>query len=340
MKHQRLLKYPILIAIFIIIVFIFLWLADLVADKLLTKPQPLYGLTFSTYYTRQLGLDPQEVYLATLKDLKAKNLRIPIYWNEVEKEEGKFDFGEIDQLFDQAWDTDIKIILAIGYKVPRWPECFAPDWSTDLEDRKMQEKILTLVKATVNHFKDRPEIVAWQVENEPFLNFGLCRMFDESFLKQEVEIVRALDSRPVILTDSGELSLWVTAMKHSDVLGTSLYRIVWNPIFGFFRYPFPPLYYNLKAFLTQKLFAPSTRGVFVSELQAEPWSSGKHLAQTPLTEQIKLFSLKDFQDVVEFTSKTRIKDQYFWGNEWWYWMKKQGYPQYWDFAKKLFHSPI
>lgn len=336
MKPKTLFKYSSTSLALIISLFLLFWLADLAVNALSSPTQPSYGVTFSTFYSRQLGLDITETYQAIISDLKVKKIRLPVYWNEVEKTPGEFNFQLYDKLLDLAKDQGIKVILVIGYKVPRWPECFAPSWGKNWSKEQYQAQIRKLLETEVDHFQRRDSIVAWQVENEPLLNFGVCQMFDKQFLEEEVNLVRSKDPRPIILTDSGELGLWVTALQSSDIMGTSLYRTVYAPIFGFFRYPFPPLYYRLKATLTQIVFAPDSWGVFISELQAEPWSPQKHLSQTPIPNQIRLFSLKDLQRTVEFTTKTHIKEQLFWGVEWWYWMKTQGYPEYWDFAKKLF----
>ncbi len=330
--------------------YIFFWTADFFFSTPATNLT--YGVTFSPLYAEQLGLDPQSVYQSLLTDLQVKHLRIPVNWDRVEKSPGKYDFSEYDKMLDEARVENAQVILAIGYKVPRWPECTPPAWASSSQ-KVLEEQIKAYLQASVEHFKNltfgqnlatasglknQPVIVAWQVENEPLLPFGNCQIFGDNFLEQEVNLVKAADSRPVVLTDSGELGMWVTAMKYSDLMGTSLYRVVWNPIFGYFTYPLPPLYYNLKARVTQALFAPLSHGVFVSELQAEPWSPGKPITKVAIPDQIKGFSLPDFQNVIKFTAKTEISEQYLWGVEWWYYMKENGHPEYWNFAKTLFHQ--
>ena len=100
----------------------------------------------------------------------------------------------------------------------------------------------------------------------------------------------------------------------------------------------PKEFYRLKAYLTQKIFAPDSSGVFISELQAEPWTSTTPLHQMPVSEQIQNFSITDFRDIVAFTAQTAISEQYLWGVEWWYFMKEKGHSEYWDYAKGLFKN--
>ena len=86
-----------------------------------------------------------------------------------------------------------------------------------------------MLEKTVNHFKDRSEIIYWQVENEPLLDiFGICPKSDIEFLQKEVDLVRSLDDRKIIITASGEASFWERESKISDIFGTTLYRTVWN----------------------------------------------------------------------------------------------------------------
>lgn len=333
---KKFFKYFSTIAIFSALLLTLFWVTDFAIRIVNPPPAVLYGATFSSAYSQELGLNPPQVLTEIMEELKVKNLRIPVYWDNIEPTKDNFNFQDVDTLLDIAQQKQARVILALGYKVPRWPECFPPSWAKNLDKSQYQKQILKLLSASVEHFKNRPEIVAWQVENEPLLAFGNCQMFDKSFLEEEVNLVRSKDSRPIILTDSGELGLWVTALQFSDIMGTSLYRTVWNPLFGFFRYPFPPLYYRLKVALTKQFFAAHSQGILISELQAEPWSPGKSLPQIPISDQIKIFSLEDFQEIIDFTSHTHIKEQYLWGIEWWYWMKLHGHPEYWNYAKGLF----
>ena len=48
---------------------------------------------------------------------------------------------------------------------------------------------------------------------------------------------------------------------------------------------------------------------------------------------------KIFGQNVEYAKQTGLNKFYFWGVEWWYWMKTvQGQPEIWNEAKALFNS--
>lgn len=296
--------------------------------------QPLYGMTFSTKYAQELQLDWRATFIALLDDLKVRRFRIPVYWDEVEKRRGLYDWSDYDWLLAQAAERGADVTLAIGLKVPRWPECHAPAWAKALPEANGQARVLALLRAEVAHFAAAPAVKVWQVENEPLFNFGVCPPPDRDFLKREIELVRSLDSRPIQVTDSGELSTWLRTASLGDQLGISMYRLVWNQYLGAIYWPLTPLYY------TERLDAisPVVRKVVVSELQAEPWFR-KGVFETPLAEQFDSMSVARLADNVAFADRIGVSEVYLWGGEWWYWLKvAQGHSEFWEWARRLYNG--
>ena len=297
-----------------------------------------WGVNFSQKHAKYLGLDWQETYLALLNDLKIKNLKVATYWDLIETKEGEYNFEDLDWQVAKARQNEAKILLVIGMKTPRWPECHLPDWAKNLNKQEQQEKILKLLENIVLRYRDSETIGAWQVENEPFFPFGECLWADKDFLKKEVNLVKSLDSqhRPVVISDSGEGPFWISAASIGDIVGITMYKKVWVQQIGFYlTYPFPPVFYHRKAEIVRKIFG---KEVICVELQAEPWGP-KLLYDTPLEEQQKTMNLEQFKYNIEFAKNTGLKEFYLWGAEWWYWMKeKQQKPEIWDEAKKLFNK--
>jgi hypothetical protein len=230
----------------LILVFIFLLMKvfNNYPSEIDLKHQPgEFGATFSKEFCDDLKLDWKETYIAILDDLKVKNLRLPAYWDEIEQEEGTYDFTDLDYMVNQASSRDVKLIINVGRRQPRWPECHAPAWTNKKSDTENQAKLLAIIKATVLRYKDNPHVVNWQVENEAFLStFGVCPPLDKDFLNQEISLVRSLDKRPIIITGSGELSNWKNEAKAGDVFGTTMYRVVYNEVFGYVKYFLPSDY--------------------------------------------------------------------------------------------------
>jgi hypothetical protein len=297
------------------------------------------GVTFSYRYAEALGLDWRQAYLAVLDEIGVKKVRLPVYWDLVEANRGEYDFSDVDWQLEEARKRNVEVVLAVGQKAPRWPECFVPGWAAG-DDALRRASLLGFLARTVDRYRDRPEIARWQVENEPFLKFGAaCPAFDVELLEQEVALVKSLDpNRPVLLTDSGELSLWVPAAGRGDIFGTTMYRDIWKEGWGHVEYPIGPNFFLAKAMLVRLL--TEQRHLIVIELQAEPWASG-WVADAPLEEQFITMNETRLRENVEYARRVGFPEIYLWGAEWWYWMKeKKGYPAVWEEARAIFAESI
>ncbi|MDD2731895.1 MAG: cellulase family glycosylhydrolase [Candidatus Pacebacteria bacterium] len=296
-----------------------------------------WGINFSQDHSEKLGFSWQDVYFSLIDDLGAKKIRIAVNWDLVEIKENEYNFKDLDQQVQIADDKDIELILAIGMKTPRWPECHIPVWVQGFDENQRKERVLNLIKEIVLRYKDRDSIVGWQVENEPFFPFGQCPKNDKNLLKEEISLVKSLDDkeRPVIISDTGELSLWIEPAMLGDIVGITMYKIVWSPeLSSYLSFPYPSVFYWRKAQLIKKVF---NKEVICVELQAEPWVPNL-IYYSSLDEQEKSMNLTQFKKNIEFAKNTGLKEFYLWGAEWWYFMKeKNNKPEIWEEAKLLFN---
>jgi hypothetical protein len=292
-----------------------------------------FGITFSTEYTESLGLDWKETYGAILSELHVKYIRIPVYWDEIEKDQGVYDFSKYDYLLNEGEKHNVKFIISIGRRTPRWPECHSPAWLNNKSTDEAESYTLDTIKAIVERYRNRSSLEYWQVENEPFLStFGACPPLDKNFLKQEFSLVRSLDQRKIIITGSGEMSLWRQEGAIGDIFGSTLYRVVYNSWFGYLHYPFPTWFYQLKA----KFAGLSPDRLMVLELQAEPWVPQGVITDLSTDEINKSLSIDQFKANLQYAINLNFGRTYLWGVEWWYWQKKYGNPEYWNIAAGLF----
>ncbi|MFH0906675.1 MAG: cellulase family glycosylhydrolase [bacterium] len=295
-----------------------------------------FGVTFSQVFTEDMGLDWQKTYLSILDDLGVNKIRLIAYWPRIEPEQGKYSFKDLDWQVDQAGKRGVEIILAMGRKVPRWPECHIPNWANNLSEQDQQEKILSMFTEIVNHYQGNDAIKILQIENEPFLKgFGICPKLDKDFLDKEIALVRELDfdRRPIMVTASGELSSWIKPAIRADAFGTTLYRIVWNKRFGYLKYPLPPIFYQARAKIVK--WVTQIDKMVIIELQAEPWGPVL-IYKAGAEENSKSMDLEKFKGIIDYTYKTGFDEAYFWGVEWWYWLKEvEGDDSIWLEAKKL-----
>ncbi len=296
-----------------------------------------YGVTFSKDFAIYLGLDWKETYLSLMDDIKIKKLRLSSYWTEIEKRNGQYTFEDLDWQIGEAEKRNADIIMTLGQKQPRWPECHIPDWAKRMEKNARQKELLEFIEEVVLRYKDNKSVKRWQIENEPYLPFGECPKFDEEFLKQEINLVHSLDgSRKIIVSDSGELGTWYSAANKADILGTTLYRIVWDKNLGYIKYPISSIMYRIKAAIIMLL--TDVEKIIIVELQAEPWGP-KLIVDTPIEEQYKSMDIKLFRENIEFVKRVEFSEAYLWGAEWWYWLKiKKNDDRIWEEARKVFNS--
>jgi len=341
MKTKKISRYAVIVFVVLILFGAFIWAIFNLLDFSSKVKEVQFGVTFSHKYAAEnLKLDWQKVYLAILDDLGVKNIRLVSPWDWVEQNKDSYDFSDLDWLLDEADKRDVNIILSIGRRTPRWPECHDPLWLNALSKSEQNKKLLALIERSVARFKNHKSVKMWQVENEPFLEFfGKCPKPDKELVVEEVKLVKFLDDRPVLVTDTGELSNWQTAGSLSDVLGVTMYKTVWNDFMGIWRYSWPPAYYYYKA-QNIKNHYPKVNQVIVSELQAEPWSAnGANITLFSIKDQFKLFSPGDFQRNLEYVKKAGFPQAYLWGVEWWYWLKfEKNKPEFWDIAKEIWQN--
>ncbi len=298
-----------------------------------------YGISFSSSYATWLHIDWKKMYTEMLQDLKPEFIRISADWDDIEKEEGVYDFSSVDFMMNTARDQGARVLLVVGQKTPRWPECHTPEWAVAEGATSYEDRVARYVEAVVGRYKDHAALEYWQVENEPFINFefGECEHFRRDLFSRELEIVRKLDTvHDVVVTDSGELSTWRTAAKAGDIFGTTMYRVIRTPGGRVVPYDWLPMgWYRLRA----ALWGIPHERFFVSELQAEPWVHTGGIPASSVEEQMKTMNVARMKKNMEDAKHSGASRAYLWGVEWWYWMKyEHGDGSFIDAAKEYVQS--
>lgn len=298
-----------------------------------------YGISYNVPYVLELGLDPDKVFDAFLNDLGARNFRMSAHWTLIEPTRNKFDFAWMDRDIEKAEKAGAHVIFGVGRRLPRWPECHVPLWAKSLTADEQKAEIREYIKAVVLRYKDSPAITHWQVENEPYLGLfahDFCGDLDETFLEEEIALVKSLDAtRPVLVTDSGNLGTWKGAYTHGDAFGTSVYVYFWNPELGQFKTILPPWFYRAKEKILALVY--EEKETMLIELSLEPWLL-EPVTQVPVDVQYSRMDLVKFNEIIEYAKATRYEKQYLWGGEWWFWLREQGNPEMWNRGKELFNK--
>ena len=335
---NKYIKKWIIVLVVVLALFSIIW-AVISALDFSGRQEVTFGVTFSHKYASQLGLDWTETYWAIINKLGVKNVRLAVYWDLIEEENNFFNLADYEWMVEEAAKKDVNIIMVIGRRTPRWPECHDPKWLASMDKEDQERELMEMLEKVVNHFKKYKNISVWQVENEPLLNlFGKCPPADKGLLAKEVALVRSLDTRPIMITDTGELSSWDEAASLADIFGITMYRVVWNRFIGVWRYPWPPAYYYFKAKRISKKY--NLDKIIVSELQAEPWTKGGvNIREMKIWDQFDTFDLDDFRSNLEYVKRAGFRESYLWGVEWWYWLKKEkNHPEFWNEAKLIWQN--
>jgi hypothetical protein len=298
------------------------------------------GVSFIPAYASSLGVDPQNT-MDELLDIGVRNFRLVSYWNEIEYQQGNYDFKQLDWQFEKAEAKGAYITLTMGLRQPRWPECHMPDWAQGQPREQWQPQLERFMTAIVDRYKGSPSLKDYQLENEYFLKgFGICTDHSRERLVSEYNLLKKLDpAHPVVVGRSNNALGFPVGQPQPDEFSISVYKRVWDAgvTRRYLEYPFPAWFYGYIAGV-QKIF--NHRDMRVAELQAEAWSpNGKSLTEIDLNEQNKSLNAKRLSDRFEYGRATGMRRVDLWGAEYWYYRKQVlKDDSLWEVAQKEFAS--
>jgi len=335
------------------------------------RPQR-FGATFSQIKTQYMGLDYRDAFREVLT-LDLDFIRLGAYWSEIEPEKGEIaHFEKLDWLIDEAAKQGrAEVILTVGMKAPVYPEFHFPPWVLEeillpkvgvvSQDPRLREYVLRFVRAVVERYGAADVVKYIQVENEPFdpvlYDYQTYRLLGEEFLREEIEMVRAVDprKRPILLNLFVETSPLTTilanvessplyrlvagspvgrrerldAIELADIVGYDVYAAVgWDFLGGrFYIRPWRRADYNNLVVWRQRAESAGKRA-YIMEAQAEPWEPGSavHIKQR----EYPSFNPEAMVKFVDRLVELGYRDVCFWGVEHWLWHRRAGHPEWWD----------
>ncbi len=310
--------------------------------------RPQYGFSYSFEQARWYGYDGRAAFTKLLDEAKFDWVRLPFFWNEMSDEEGNLKVDDLDFAVSEAKKRNVKVIIALGAKVPFYPEFHLPSSeSSKLHfgdninvDSAISFDLLTIDGKVVSHFSKYDNVFYWQIENEPFLpNVNKYRI-DKSLIAREIKIVRDYDpkKRPVILTSDGPTvfnSRWkdlFPLLNRGDAFGTNAYfktQGTYLASFSKFNISWPKgFYWPVQSWY---LLSPNFDGIdhyakkrgvdfWVMEMQAEPYiRTLDDAGRNQFT-----FSANDIVNADNFLKNSRISNVGFWGANFWIYREKLG----------------
>ena len=327
----------------------------------------LLGISFRPRQAEAFGLDPRDS-LKALLGYPFAVARLSAYWNRVEPAPGRFDTSELDWQVDAAERSGKQVIVCLGpVKSFGYPEYFVPGHrlAAPLPEGSLIQPAThpallaastAYLRRLVEHYKDRPAIVAWQVEHEAVDPLGVEHSWRLSagFVGEEVAAVRAADpSRPVMLngflpasTPVRAMQWWrsrdqgdslAVAQRLTDTVGIDFYprhAIVGNGRLGLYLDGSgrPGQRRRWTAILRWAAALPGRR-VLVAEGQAEPWEAvttppdprGRVMYSCPPEQLISTYNhcMREFR-----RAGTDPWAYLFWGAEYWLLRQQHADPSY------------
>ncbi|HVX56763.1 MAG TPA: beta-galactosidase [Candidatus Saccharimonadales bacterium] len=306
------------------------------------RSQPLeQGVSFIPDYAQSLGLDPQQT-MDALTSIGVKHFRLVSYWSDMEPTPGQYDFSQLDWEFKKAEAAHAKVILVVGLRQPRWPECHAPGWANlNQPESQWQPQLEQFMQKVIERYRGSPALQQYQLENEYFLKgFGYCTNFSRQRLVSEYNLVKQLDPHHQIIVGRSNNTIGLPlGQPQPDEFSVSVYKRVWdaNLTHRYLEYPWPAWYYGFMAGL-QKIV--TGKNMMIGELQAEAWPpDGKSIQQTSLAEQNKSLDAKRLKARFQYGRATGMRQIYLWGAEYWYYRDvKLHDPSLWNVAKQEFQN--
>ncbi len=326
----------------------------------------LLGISLRPRQIAALGLDAQST-LTTLLAYPFQVLRLGAYWQQCEPTPGTFAPDELDGQIAAAEQAGKQIIVCVGaIKNFGYPEFFVPAHQqrgafvegtllTPTTQPHLLDAARAFITRVIARYRDRPSIIAWQVEHEALDPLGMEHSWRlaTAFLAAEIQAVRAADAtRPIVLNGflpttllAGLFQWWRTrdqgdslaAAQHlADIVGVDYY-----PRSGLVSLAGRTLYMDgsrmpwqvrRRTHLADRI-AQDGRQLIITEGQAEPWET----VTTPPDPQGGAMSsclpehLIDTYNqwlTVEAQGAHHLYAYLFWGAEYWVRRQQSGDPRY------------
>ena len=237
------------------------------------------------------------------------------YWDEHQKEQGVYDFTQLDWQLDMVAKAGGVVTLCLGVKQPRWPEYHWPRWTHALAQDEITKALLEYLSSVLEHVKQRKVLVSYQLENEAVLtNFGERIHIDRHRIRAEYDLIKKLDpTRPIIMSMSNG---WGIPLRRPipDIVGLSLYTIMYKNG-AYTKTIQKPWLFRVRAWLIRIIWR---RPSFIHELQMEPWGP-KAIWEMTTKKQAESMDESRLAANMTAAQKTNLYPIDLWGAEWWYW---------------------
>jgi hypothetical protein len=320
------------------------------------------GTSFSPHRASFLGLDPKATFESVL-GLDLGLIRLSAYWDEIRSR----GYGELDWMLDAAAAAGCPVLLTVGMKGIQWPEFYIPGDLAPVGAGRgaclgsapgLRDAVLGFVSDTVARYRDRPGIIAWQVENEPFNKSGPNAWWiDPILVELEVAAVRSQDGRPIVVNTFAHFDLlndWFSRPHRNlldlagevpeeqalrvigavDVLGLDVYTHIGIAILGIEIVHTAAPDWAASAQRWLQAAAGEGKEAWIIECQAEPWEPSKDTYAEPRT-----LAPEEIVAIYGHLAGAGFTTILLWGCEYWLWRAGTGDTRWLDAVKGLLVPP-
>jgi hypothetical protein len=331
------------------------------------------GVSFSHRRAAALGLDYRKAF-RQLEAMHFRVIRLSAYWDEVDSN----GYRNLDWLMTEARRSHQPVALALGMKGLGWPEFYIPASAMPLTtlrdsqdvalDPDLKEAALLFVEGTAARYRDNPELVAWQVENEPFNRAGPDNLWiDADFVRQEIAAVKSVDphDRPVIVNSFSHFNLLfdqasnrdgfdlksllgfdgtdaemqsLNVLGAGDILGLDVYTAIGYQLLGGEHIAHADSNWDDRLESLRHKAQRAGKRAWITEAQAEPWEASQDTWDNP-----KSTSPAAMRAMFRSLQDAGYSTVLFWGSEYWLWRAAHGDSRWIDTASSLLiqeaHAP-
>lgn len=157
-----------------------------------------FGVSYAPYAkSEDLPMEEWEGDFQTMQKLGINTMRGFVAWDRIETDDGVYDDRKLDRLFELGEKYGISIILNVGGAFsnlcgiypPHWlvlsgrcqevvkldhSDFFGPRRFLCMDDPVYQQFSRDFISRIVKRYRDRPNLLAWSVWNEPLIAYPCC----------------------------------------------------------------------------------------------------------------------------------------------------------------------
>ncbi|HEY8737307.1 MAG TPA: hypothetical protein VIO62_09710 [Candidatus Dormibacteraeota bacterium] len=310
------------------------------------------GTSFVRWRAEDLGLEYRDAFTRVCA-MGFDLIRLSTSWREVDEAGHR----HLDWLMAEAERVEQRVLLTVGMKALGWPEFHLPQ-ARRPGDVGIRRGLLDHVAATVRRYRGCRQLLAWQIENEPFNRSGpLGGLVPRSLVRAEAACVRGLDpTRPIVITTFGHFdagldrwssrwqSTWrrrlrleipgereaLAVLQADDVLGLDVYRAIgWrrDGVEGI-AHAVPDQMDSVARW--NRIARGQHKRLWITEAQAEPWEASRATHGDPVSVQPN-----DVLELYERLSSLSLEAILLWGVEYWLWRERHGDPRWSNVARRI-----